>query len=246
MEIHEYCTLMANTLIKKNDPFGLAIADYWKKPNQRAIQLFINGKKEPSMLASYFFRSFAKMNKPERVALQLSKGKILDVGAAAGCHSIILYKRGLDVTSLDNSAHACKVMQERGLEKVVHAHIENYNEEKYDTILLLMNGFGIAGLEENLPGFMAHLKSLLKRGGHILGDSTDISYYHQSHKTTSNAHKSDYVGDVNFKIKYKDHETAIPWTYPNIATIEKAAKACNMKMQLITQVASGGFLVRLS
>jgi cyclopropane fatty-acyl-phospholipid synthase-like methyltransferase len=235
---------MAKKAKKHNDPFGQAIADYWEKPNHSVIQLFINGKKDPSMVAAYFFRSYAKMKQAEKEALHHCRGSVLDVGAAAGCHSIVLQKRGFAVTALDHSQLACEVMRKRGVARVVHSTIQNYKSKKFDTILVLMNGFGIAGSEDSLPSFIRHLKSLLKPGGQILADSTDISYFRNSQHTEESQQKQ-YSSDLHFRIKYKEHACELPWTYPNMATIAKASKACKMNMEVLSHVASGGFLVRL-
>lgn len=39
----------------------------------------------------------------ERTALQLATGKILDVGAGSGCHSLALQEAGKDVHAIDIS-----------------------------------------------------------------------------------------------------------------------------------------------
>jgi 2-polyprenyl-3-methyl-5-hydroxy-6-metoxy-1,4-benzoquinol methylase len=54
----------------------------------------------------------------EQKALKLSKGKVLDIGAGAGSHSLYLQnERNLDVTALDISPKSIEVCKLRGIKK---------------------------------------------------------------------------------------------------------------------------------
>lgn len=48
--------------------------------------------------------------------------------------------------------------------------------ETFDTILMLMNGSGIIGKLENMAAFFQKMKQLLRPGGCILMDSSDLHY----------------------------------------------------------------------
>jgi len=71
----------------------------------------------------------------EQKALQLCRGKVLDVGAAAGCHSIVLKKSGLSIVPVDVSEKAVEVMKARGLPEAKQADYFEMKNEKYDTLL---------------------------------------------------------------------------------------------------------------
>ena len=118
-----------------------------------------------------------KCPKLEQKALQLAKGKVLDVGCGAGSHSLTLQNdRNLDVTSIDISENAIKACRLRGLKKAKVQDIMTLENEKFDTILLLMNGTGIFGTLKETPKFLQKLKSLFNPNGQILIDSSDIIY----------------------------------------------------------------------
>ena len=51
----------------------------------------------------------------EEAALDLCRGRTLDVGAGAGCHSLILQERGLDVVAIDVAPEAVEVMRNQDL-----------------------------------------------------------------------------------------------------------------------------------
>jgi cyclopropane fatty-acyl-phospholipid synthase-like methyltransferase len=109
----------------------------------------------------------------------LQLAKILDVGCGAGSHSLYLQnERNLEVCSIDISPNAIEACNQR----LKNTHVQNIlemdsdnPENKFDTILLLMNGTGIFGTLKE-PPFFTKLKSLLKPDGQILIDSSDIIY----------------------------------------------------------------------
>jgi len=144
-----------------NDPFGEAIHDYIEKGKAPDLLVNSNYTEDENIPVSYLFRTKKEMPELELAALENCRGKILDIGAAAGCHSIILQEKGFDITALEKSEKACEVLIKRNVSKVVCADIFNYSETKFDTLLLLMNG---AGIGETLAGFhklLIHLKKIL-------------------------------------------------------------------------------------
>ena len=99
----------------KMDPMGRAIADYWKtmvstnrpmvstnRPKKAdRLRVFSPMFEEDEIPLRTLFRTYETMSKIERKALNIAKGKTLDVGAASGCHSLVLQKKGIDVTAID-------------------------------------------------------------------------------------------------------------------------------------------------
>ncbi len=87
---------------------------------------------------------FSDSNFPsiELRALDLCKGRVLDVGAAAGRHSIELLRRGFDVWSLDILPEAASILSDRGLPHPIAGDILSWSGDSFDTVLMLMNGTG--------------------------------------------------------------------------------------------------------
>ena len=160
------------------DLFGKAILDYQTNnlPEDLITETSISEADE--MPVSYLFRTYNEMPELEQKALQLAKGNVLDVGCGAGSHTLELQnERKLDVTAIDISENAVRACQLRGIENVKVANILDLDEEnKFDTILLLMNGTGIFGTLKETDKYLQKLKSLLKEEGQILIDSSDIIY----------------------------------------------------------------------
>ena len=103
----------------KMDPMGRAIADYHKSKKASKLRVFSPMFEENEIPLTTLFRSYESMPKIEQRALDMAKGRILDVGAASGCHSLVLQERGLDVTAIDISPLSVETMQERGVKKVL-------------------------------------------------------------------------------------------------------------------------------
>ncbi|WP_431200717.1 class I SAM-dependent methyltransferase [Mucilaginibacter sp. P25] len=147
------------------DILGQAIHDHYHKSANH--KLWINNQYGPKeeMPIDVYFRDEDDMPDIEWLAMNECRGSVLDIGAGAGSHALVLQQRGFDCTALDISPLACDVMKLRKVNKVIKGDIFVYNECKYDTLLLLMNGIGLTGTLENLKVFLQHIKLLLNPGG---------------------------------------------------------------------------------
>ena len=117
---------------------GQAIHDYYVfNEHDHEILVDSNLTEEEVIPVNYLFRSWDEMPPLEQKALELCKGKVLDVGAGSGCHSMELLRKGFDVTSLDVSELACATMSKRRLLKVVHNDFFLIEDSQFDTFLFL-------------------------------------------------------------------------------------------------------------
>jgi SAM-dependent methyltransferase len=204
---------------------------------------------EDEMSVEYLFRSYDDMPKIEQKALQLAFGKTLDVGCGAGSHSLSLQnERNLDVVSIDISDKAIETCNIRGLKKTQVKNILDFQGEKFDTILLLMNGTGIFGKLENCNKYLSKLKSLLNPGGQILIDSSDIIYMFDEDEDGGKWIPSDkeYYGELTFTISYKgEKEEPFNWLYLDYNTLQNAAIANELQCELILEGEHYDYLARL-
>lgn len=68
-----------------------------------------------------------------------------------------------------------------------------------------MNGSGIIGRLENLPAFFQKAKQLLRPGGSILMDSSDLRYLYEDEDGSFVINIADeYYGEVDFQMQYKE------------------------------------------
>ena len=159
----------------KMDPMGRAIADYWKYKKADRLRVFSPMFEEDEIPLTTLFRKYKNMPEIEKKALDMVKGRTLDVGAGSGCHSLVLQEKGIDVTAIDISPLSVETMKERGVKNALEQDFFTL-EGQYDTIIMLMNGIGIVGTLDRLPMFFRQLDKILAPGGQVLCDSSDISY----------------------------------------------------------------------
>lgn len=232
------------------DLFGKAILDYQtnNKPEDLITETSIS--EEDVMSVAYLFRNYAEMPKIEQKALQLAKGKVLDVGCGAGSHSLTLQNdRQLDVTSIDISENAIQACKLRGLKKVKVQDLMTLENDKFDTIIVLMNGPGICGKLKNLPKFLLKLKSLLNDGGQILMDSSDIIYMFDEDEDGGKwiPTENEYYGETIFTITYKgEKERPLDWLFLDYNTLQNGAFANGLQCELLLEGEHYDYLARLS
>lgn len=234
------------------DLFGKAILDFQTNNSPEDIITETSISEADEMSVSYLFRSFDEMPKIEQKALELASRKVLDVGCGAGSHSLYLQKeRNLDVVSIDISNNAVLACAQRGLEQCYVQDLMTLTTEdgKYDSILLLMNGCGLAGTMKKLPAFLQKLKSLLNGDGQILIDSSDIIYMFDEDEDGGRwiSNEAEYYGEVTFNISYKgEKEDTFDWLYIDYNTLQNAAYANGLKAEMILEGEHYDYLAKLT
>ena len=229
------------------DLFGKALLDYQNGNYTEDLITSTSISDEDELPLPYLFRSYKEMPKLEQKALQLAKGKVLDVGCGSGSHSLFLQSKGIDVKAIDISKGAIEVTKLRG---VLNSELKDVLNEAdtFDTILLLMNGTGIFQELSQVSKYLKHLKSLLKPQGQILIDSSDITYmYEDDDGGIWQNMNSDYYGELDYFLSYKgEDETPMKWLYLDFNTLLTACRAVGLQCELVIEGEHYDYLARLS
>jgi SAM-dependent methyltransferase len=231
------------------DLFGKAILDFQTNNSPEDLITETNISEADEMSVAYLFRNYKEMPKLEKKALQLTKGKVLDVGCGAGSHSLYLQKeKNLDVTAIDISTNAIKACQLRGVKNAKVQNILDFENEKFDTILLLMNGTGVFGTLAETSKHLQKLKSLLNPNGQILIDSSDIIYmFNEDEDGSFLVPANGYYGELTFTISYKNEtEETFPWLYLDYNTLQNAAHSNGLQCELVEEGKHFDYLAKLS
>lgn len=236
-------------LTPEKDPMGAAIADYYNRHRADKLRVFSSQFDEDEIPVKDLFRTAQRMPLLERTALQLASGRILDVGAGSGCHALALQEQGKEVCAIDISPLSVEVMKQRGVKDVrlVNLFDEQF-AETFDTLLMLMNGSGIIGRLENMPLFFRKIKQLLRPGGCILMDSSDLRYLFEDEDGSFVINlAADYYGEIDFEMQYKEVKGDVfDWLYVDFQTLSLYAAECGFKAELIKEGKHYNYLAKLS
>ncbi len=235
-------------LNSQSDPMGLAIADYFAHKKATPITVSTNVTVADKMPVSYLFRTEPEMPALERIALKSCRGRVLDAGAAAGAHALVLQDAGFEVTAIDISNLAVETMQKRGVNDARLADFFDYSQGTYDTLLFLMNGIGICGLLENLPRFFNRCRALLNAGGQILLDSSDLIYlYTDDDGSVLYDLNGSYYGELTYKMTYKTVKgQPFKWLFIDFDLLTEKAAENGFKCELLANGDHYDYLARLS
>ena len=232
----------------KADPLGRAILDFWNGQTKAEVQVFSDQADPDVIPVSYLFRTEPEMPEREREALSLCRGRVLDVGAGAGSHALALQEKGLDCTALEISEMACDAMKARGVQHILCGDFFALAPQAFDTLLLLMNGVGLAGTMENLPRFLETCKKWLAPGGQILLESSDILYlYEEEDGSVLVDLNGSYYGELTYVMQYKKEQTApFPWLFIDFGLLQEHADSVGLAATLLREEEDGHYLASLT
>ena len=233
---------------RNNDPMGRAIADYHNTGKAGRLKVFSPMFEEDEIPLSTLFRSYEDMPKIEQMALDMAKGKTLDVGAGSGCHSLALQEKGIDVIAVDISPLSVETMKQRGVRNVLCQDFFTLSGQKYNTIFMLMNGIGIVGTLERMPEFFKQLDRILSPGGQLLCDSSDISYvFEDEDGFIEYPEEEGYYGELSFRMQYKDCiGEPFPWLYIDADTLKSVAEDNGYDVEVIAEGEHYDYLARIT
>jgi SAM-dependent methyltransferase len=234
----------------QNDVIGQAGLDYFLN-GQRTIDIKVwsDIAETDTLPVHYLFRTYHEMPMLEQKALALCKGNILDAGAGVGSHSLHLQEQGQTVTALEISPLACEVMSRRGVSQVVNADFfKHATDQKYDTILLLMNGIGLVGTVNGFPAFFKKIKDLLKHGGQLLLDSSDLRYLYIDEDGSMLVNLNGrYYGEVEYRMTYGECKgQRFKWLFIDDQLMAEHAEKHGFKFEKIADGSHYDYLARIT
>ena len=201
---------------------------------------------------SYFFREPDQFPPLELMALDQCRGRVLDVGAGSGCHSLELERRGLSVTALEILPGLVDILRRRGLRDVRQTTwMELIAGEPYDTVLMMMNGLGLAETLAGLDRFFRDARRLVQPDGQVLADSTDVRVRMdpEARRTgTMNRPDGRYIGELHFQLEFEGRKgPPFAQLYVDPETLVGKAAAGGWGCEILRQPDEyGNYLVRLT
>jgi SAM-dependent methyltransferase len=232
-----------------DDPIGRAVYDFHFNSINQPILVHSEDFDDDTIDTSYLFRTYKQMPVLEKKAMSLCNGTILDVGACGGAHSVYLQQKGFEVFALETSALCCEVLKDRKINHTIQQDIFEYSEQTFDTILLLMNGTGIAGTLNGLDILLHQLKKLLNPGGQILIDSSDLIFLFEQEDGSAlvDISADKYYGELTFQTEYKNWiSKPFPWLYADLSNFENSVEKNGLKLNKVFKGQHYDYLARIT
>lgn len=192
-----------------DDLFGQVISDHFAgHPGDYYLRRDDNYLERDN--SARYFRSWEQMPAHHRCLISHARGQVLDLGAGAGQHALVLQQRGVEVTAIDHSARAIAVCKARGVQHalVMEAFALEFAPESFDTVLMMNNNLGMTGSIDGLRQLLQQLHSLVRPGGQLLTDFTDYTNTHErAHLSYHrlNQARGCYPGVVRMRVEYDGH-----------------------------------------
>ena len=231
------------------EPYGLALFDYYNGDATASVVERRDDGEQGDLPMGSFFREPPAFSAMEQRALELCRGRVLDAGAGAGCHTLALQDRGLSVCAIDVSPHAVEIMRRRGAREVECADLLEYRGGPFDTILMMLHGIGLVENLSGLDRFLTHAHELFTQDGQIVFDSLDV-------RCTSNPRhlayqdsirrQGRYVGEVRIRFEYKGLVGPFAgWLHVDPQTLSEHAGEHGWASRVVLQEGGGDYLGQL-
>ena len=231
-----------------DDIYGKALSSYLATPEKQVILFHSDIAETEPYPISWFFRGSREFPELEKTALDLCQGRILDVGAGTGIHTLELQARNQDCTAIDISDGAVDCMKKQGVKNAMFQDFYTIENEKYDTLLMLMNGFGIMGRLEFVPQFFEKANELLNPGGQIIVDSSDLLHLYQEEDGSVMIDlNSGYYGEITYQMEFNgEMGHPFPWLFLDFGLMKDHAEKAGFMAEKIYEEESNHYLAKIT
>jgi SAM-dependent methyltransferase len=229
-------------------PFGRALRAYQRgEPDARELELRSDLGEREEIPVAVFFREPKEFFSFEREALRRCRGRVLDLGAGAGVHALPLQERGFEVVAVEVDPEVCRVLRRRGVRHVVRADAFSFQGGPFDTVLMLMNGAGLAGTLDGLRVLLGHLSGLVAPGGQLLLDSADLRPGVDRQRPFASREDGRYIGEVQIQLAFRgEWGDPFPELYVDPDTLAVVAERAGWRTEILLEEEDGSFLARLT
>lgn len=230
-------------------PYAHALLDYWRGMHDAAYTIHRDDgfSHTVPVAESFAGEPFGAL---EELALARAVGEVLDVGAGVGRHALFLQGLGHQVTAFEIEPELVAIMTERGVAKPLAGNIFFLSGRKFDTILMLMNGFGLVGTLSGADTLFQRAPHFLSPSGQILCDSLDVrrtaNPTHLAYQK-ANLDRGLPAGQMRFSIEYQGcRGDAFDWLHLDFTALRDISGRHGLSAELLAQEESGRYLARLT
>ena len=157
-----------------------------------------------------YFSSYDEWDALDRRAITFARGRVLDVGCAAGRHALHLQRKGHDVTGIDDSPLSIRVARLRGVKKARVLAIEEigtFPRESFETVILLGNNFGLFGSLPKARRLLRTLQTITSEDATIVARALDLRHggdpVHRAYMAR-NRSRGRLSGQMRVRVRFRD------------------------------------------
>ena len=230
-------------------PFSLALLDFYNGDAEATVITCRSDGSLNEIPISVFYRESTDMD-VDRMALNNCCGRVLDVGAGTGLHSLYLQNHSLSVCAIDVSPEACEIMRKQGLKEIYCVDISDFKAEPFDTLLMLGRSIGMVEDIAGLDYFLTDTHRLVKPDGQILLNSLDVTQtnnlthlaYHEANRRAGR-----YIGEIRMHFEYKGLKGPIHgWLHVDSETLAEHAAKAGWLCEILLWEEDGNYLAKLT
>ena len=198
----------------QQDAYGELVSAYYNGIDVIEIVERDDGYISTSAGPHAYFWEYDQWPDHYKKAIQLVRGRVLDVGSGAGRISLFLQKQGKEVLAIDNSPKALQVCQLRGVKNTALYPITQLSSHLgiFDSIVMLGNNFGLFGNFRRAKWLLKRFYRMTSPQGCIIAESNDVYAtddpihiaYHRR-----NRQRGRMSGQLRLRVRFQNFKT--PW-----------------------------------
>jgi SAM-dependent methyltransferase len=194
----------------RDDGFGRLLLDCWAAGPRPHTFLQVIERDDGFVSCEDAYRYFSvpkEWVEPELTAVLRARGRVLDVGCAAGRHATVMAEQGCEVVGIDPSPGAVKVAAERGVDARLGTILEPGDVGSFDTITLLGGNLGLLGSRRRSTVALYRLATVARPDARLLAvghdpyatdDPVHLAYHEH------NRWRGLLPGQIHMRLRYKD------------------------------------------
>lgn len=160
---------------RQDDAYGQLIHDFYCGKRPQEIIERDDGLIDTSSGPAAYFAEYQDWGQDLQQAVDLARGRVLDIGCGAGRHALYLQGKGLDVVGIDVSPLAIKTCRERGLRDARVLSITQVSSRlgEFDTIIMMGSNFGLFGNMTRAKWLLRRFRAVTSGNARIIAESAD-------------------------------------------------------------------------
>lgn len=231
-------------------PLVHALADYQRGDLDATVVVWRDDGLAEPLPAAHFFRTPGEFSALEQQALALCRGHVLDTEALAGSNSLALQSAGRKVCGLTFHRDTAAVLGARGLLDPVACPLGALDGRRFDTILRVNPGIGLADSEDGLRAFLRACHGLVAAGGQLVIYSRDASRYESplySLYALLNRNAGRPVGEVRLQLEYRgERGVGFRWLHVDAERLAALSVAGGWQCAIAAEDGRGDYVARLT